>query len=412
MTYASISRNLAEGIGSIFKPTYTLTIYKEFYEHPPLQFYLESLFFKLLGDNFYTERIYSVLIGFLTILILSFIIRLINFFEKENLPLFSAPFILISIPLTSWIILNNMLENTLTLFLLISFSFLILSIYKSPFFSIISGIFLFLAFFTKGPVSLFIVIFPFLYLKRIPVKKILFIFLLLILGFMSFLLIPDVLNYLKIYLKNQVLSSILGHREIVGSRFDPVLKTIKEIIVPFSFLFIISLWKKFKLSFTGNSIRYFILALSGVIPLMVSPKQMDWYVFPSFPFFSIFLSLIFKQSLMFINQIFEKIFLKLISSFVVIISIILMFLSYGKIIKYLEFHNDFKNIKLSEHKIVGVCPKSLIQDWVVIALSQRYLKFSFSEIVDSVIFSSKDCNLNCNNILPKIYKNYYICNKL
>jgi len=411
MTYASISRNLAEGYGSYFKPLYTLTIYNEFYEHPPLQFILESLFFKIFKDHFWTEKLYSVIVGFLSLICCSIIVRIINKFENLKLPLFSASFVLISIPLTSWIILNNMLENTLVLFLLLSFIFLLLSIYKNPLFSLISGLFLFFSFFSKGPVCLFIIIFPFLYFRKMPFKKILFILLLLISGFLVLLLNEDVLNYLKIYFKNQVLNSILGHREIVGNRYDPILKTIKEIIVPSLFLFIISISKHLKVHFDNLTKKFFILSVSGILPLTISPKQMDWYVYPSFPFFSITISLIFRDSLWEIEKFFKLKLIKILSIIVLIFSVLISIKNYGKIIKYQEFHIDFKNFKPSSQKVVSVCPKSLINDWVLIALSQRYLKFSFDLNVDSIIFSRKNCNLECSKIYPSNYKNYYICYK-
>lgn len=411
MTYASISRNLAEGYGSYFKPLYTLTIYNEFYEHPPLQFILESLFFKIFKDHFWTEKLYSVIVGFLSLICCSIIVRIINKFENLKLPFFSVSFVLISIPLTSWIILNNMLENTLVLFLLLSFIFLLLSIYKNPLFSLISGLFLFFSFFTKGPVCLFIIVFPFFYFKKLPFKNILIIVFLLLVGFFVFIFNENIFNYLKVYFKNQVLNSILGHREIVGSRYDPILKTIKEIIVPSLFLFIISISKHLKIHFDNLTKKFFILSVFGILPLTISPKQMDWYVYPSFPFFSITISLIFRETFYEIEKIFKFRLIKIISIIILVICSLISIRNYGKISKYQEFHIDFKNFKPSSQKVVGVCPKSLINDWVLIALSQRYLKFSFDLNVDSIIFSRKNCNLECSKIYPLNYKNYYICYK-
>src|SRR4051812_22549428 len=51
LTYASIARNLAEGRGSFWSPSYTATIYPEFHEHPPLGLWLQSLWFRVLGDH-------------------------------------------------------------------------------------------------------------------------------------------------------------------------------------------------------------------------------------------------------------------------------------------------------------------------------------------------------------------------
>ncbi|MCS7245688.1 MAG: glycosyltransferase family 39 protein [candidate division WOR-3 bacterium] len=407
MTYASISRNLSEGISSFFKPTYTLTIYREFYEHPPLQFYLESLFFKLLGDKFYTERIYSILVGFLSLTLLAFTVKILSRFEKVNIPLFSASFVLILIPLTSWIMLNNMLENTLVLFLILSFVFLLFSIYINSVFALFSGIFLFLAFFTKGPVALFVIIFPILYYKEINFSRMVMIYLLLMFGFCIFLFIPGVLEYLSIYFKNQVISSIIGKREIVGNRLDPIFKTIRELLIPFLFLLMLSIFKKFRITISKISLKLLLLSLFAIFPLTISPKQMDWYVYPSFPFFSLAIAFIFKDTLKFLDELLKNKILSFISLIIVIFSVFIMILNYGKPIKYEEFHNSFSGITFSSHRIVGICPKEEINNWEIIALTQRYLKFSIYENVDSVVFSHKNCNLNCKMKVGS--GNYFIC---
>src|SRR6185295_8024069 len=60
VTYAAIARNLAEGRGRFWEPFYTATIYPAFHEHPPLAFWLQSLWFRVLGDHWYVERLYCL----------------------------------------------------------------------------------------------------------------------------------------------------------------------------------------------------------------------------------------------------------------------------------------------------------------------------------------------------------------
>jgi len=71
--YADISRNMSIGLGSFWKPHLTNNIFNVFYEHPPLAFGLQSLFFKFFGDSVYVERLYSILtyilVGYLIVLI-------------------------------------------------------------------------------------------------------------------------------------------------------------------------------------------------------------------------------------------------------------------------------------------------------------------------------------------------------
>lgn len=60
--YASIARNMAEGQGSFWDPYYTEYFYPHFREHPPLFFGLESIFFQIIGDHTFTERLFSLLL--------------------------------------------------------------------------------------------------------------------------------------------------------------------------------------------------------------------------------------------------------------------------------------------------------------------------------------------------------------
>ena len=63
VTYASIARNLAAGRGSFWSPSYTATIYPQFHEHPPLGFWLQSLWFRALGDHLFVERLYAFIVA-------------------------------------------------------------------------------------------------------------------------------------------------------------------------------------------------------------------------------------------------------------------------------------------------------------------------------------------------------------
>ncbi|MFW7379491.1 MAG: hypothetical protein ACOH5I_11830 [Oligoflexus sp.] len=65
LTYAAISRNLVDGLGPIWQTHYTDSLYPRFYEHPPLAFYLQSLAFRLLGDQFYVEKLRAAGLGIL-----------------------------------------------------------------------------------------------------------------------------------------------------------------------------------------------------------------------------------------------------------------------------------------------------------------------------------------------------------
>ena len=119
ITYATISRNLANGLGTLTKPFYTETIAPIFYEHPPLVFWLQSIFFTFFGDSVYVEKLYSIATGMFTGWGLLLLWR---GFAKDNDKKFNwIPILLwITTPIVFWAYPNNVLENTLGIFTIFS----------------------------------------------------------------------------------------------------------------------------------------------------------------------------------------------------------------------------------------------------------------------------------------------------
>jgi 4-amino-4-deoxy-L-arabinose transferase-like glycosyltransferase len=76
--YATISKNLAEGFGSFWSPAFTHTMAPVFIDHPPLVFGIQSLFFKVLGDALYVEKIYALFIISLTLVLIIILWRIIR----------------------------------------------------------------------------------------------------------------------------------------------------------------------------------------------------------------------------------------------------------------------------------------------------------------------------------------------
>jgi hypothetical protein len=70
LVYSTISINLANGLGSFWNPHFTATLMPDFHEHPPLAFGIQYIFYKLLGESRFIEKLYSLL----TVVIVGFII--------------------------------------------------------------------------------------------------------------------------------------------------------------------------------------------------------------------------------------------------------------------------------------------------------------------------------------------------
>ena len=119
VAYAGLSKNLANGIGSFWTPSLSKVHLTEFHSHPPLVFWLQSLFFRVFGDGIATERIYAV-----TIFLLS--AGLMVSLWREALRSLPAIRRLWFVPLTLWLANEivyhyypaNVLEPTMTLFTL------------------------------------------------------------------------------------------------------------------------------------------------------------------------------------------------------------------------------------------------------------------------------------------------------
>jgi 4-amino-4-deoxy-L-arabinose transferase-like glycosyltransferase len=295
--YAIISRNMSEGIGTFWLPFLTETTYPQFYEHPPLAFGIQSLFYTIFGDHILVERFYS----FLTFLISGILIMKIwTFFNKEKNTSWIPIFFWAIIPKVSWGCSNNMLENTMMLFMLLSFLCYLYYNQKGKIvFILLGGLSLFLAGLTKGFVALYIWAIPFMMysiLREISFKKMFSDTLLLILS----TLIPlGLLMYfhepanhmLSTYFQKQVVGSI-ENVQTVTTRFAIILDFLNEIMIASLFTIILTIVTKRKFikgqKETNKLFIFFLLiALCGVLPIMISMKQRSFYILSVYPFWAL-----------------------------------------------------------------------------------------------------------------------------
>ena len=164
VTYAAISKNLALGYGLFLEPHYTKILYPSFSEHPPFVFIIESLFFKLFGNHFYTERIFTFVTALFTALGIVMCWRELakNNDIKEN---YWFPVLLwLLVPVVSWSYKNNLLENTMSIFTIFSVFFILRALKRNSVYLIpLSGILIICAFLSKGFVGLFPIVTPLIF---------------------------------------------------------------------------------------------------------------------------------------------------------------------------------------------------------------------------------------------------------
>jgi 4-amino-4-deoxy-L-arabinose transferase-like glycosyltransferase len=319
MYYAAISHNLADGIGSFWQPQLEAT--QSFYEHPPLAFGLQALFFRLFGNNIYIDRLYSITTFLVTGLLLLLIWKT---FEKKAITAWLPLLLLLCFSLVLWAIPNNMLENTMSIFVMASLLFYLL--YKKRkqwWWLVLSGVMLCLAFFTKGPTGLFPLAMPCIYGILFKekfwhiVKEIgLMLAGLLVPCLLLFIIVPDAYSFMARYVNKQIFGS-LQHVITVNTRFFILQKLLIESIPHFIILALLIGYERITKNrilnqtyHTHRNMFWFLIitGLCGVIPIMISLKQRGFYMLPAFPIFALAWALLFETQIQqFIQHISRKI---------------------------------------------------------------------------------------------------------
>lgn len=297
LLYSAIANNLADGYGSFWSPHLSETVFPVFHEHPPLALGLESIYHSIFGSGIWVERLYAVTTyafsGWLMALIWK---HLTGSFKFGWFPIL----LWIIIPNVLWSVANNMLENTMTIFVLASVYFYLKSISK-PYFLIVSGLCIALAFLSKGVFGLYIWVLPGLY--WLFTKHTSFIGAatrtLLVVGstiaplLIAVLVSDSAYDNLSFYLENQVKGSV-QNVSTVDTRFQILIDFVSHSAIVLGVALLIyglTYKQKFK---QNNSISWvlFALVLCGILPIMISLKQREFYILTVYPLFTIGLSLL------------------------------------------------------------------------------------------------------------------------
>lgn len=398
VTYASISRNMAEGQGTFWNPHYTQTLYPEFRQHPPLALGMEALLFKALGDHLFVERLYSVLMFVISaLLIVAIWKRTTNKTNWAWLPLLFW----IAIPLTTWSATNNLLENTMTVFVLLSVYLMLLSYqFNAKIWLALSAIPLLCAFLSKGFTGLFPLAFPLIYCifdkKRHwiqgPIDSILLTLAFIVMSGLMFLFFPPSLAYLKDYINFQVIGGAL-YEVTANSRFYIVSQFLLQMLAPIGLLLMLFVLRK--TSKTENVkvfefpldkswfFTFLILGLTGVLPIILSVKQRDFYMLAALPFFALALGhLTLAMAQVILLKIQKKChkWLLIGSSCVLLTGLVLTFAHIGKYNRDEAFLTELKEVlkEIPEHETVGIATKDFTQ-WSWHAYFMRYGKVSLDD---------------------------------
>lgn len=307
VTYASIARNLAEGRGTFWTPSYTATIYPQFHDHPPLGFWLQSLWFRALGDHLYVERLYAVAGALATAALLAAFWRRLEkrgrayptpFWGLEWLPILFW----VAVPVVSWSIVGNLLETTVAVFT----TGAILAVFggvtaatptAAAAWGLVSGLSIVAAFLTKGPVGLFPlaapVVFSFLPNARRRSAVLAAQWSTVAACGAALALLAASRSSLTEYLRVQILAALTGSRETSGSSLTIVKDLVQAVLLPMTALGVVAAAAARRFVAPSEQIDrrrallFLVLGLAGTLPILVSAKQAGHYVVPAVPMFAL-----------------------------------------------------------------------------------------------------------------------------
>lgn len=395
--YASIARNFYLGQGNCWniyshEPTGII-----FHEQPPLVFWMQSFFFTLLGDTIYPERIYSLL------LILLSAFTIIKFWKELNHEIETAwlPIVLwLSIYTVRFSVVNNVIENTLQFFDLVSVLFLFKAMRsKKVFLNLFLGfLFLFIASMSKGIQGLFPIAAPVFYwflFRNYSYKKSIAISFFLITGMIGiyFLMIqsPEILESYKAYFASRFPGFPNTPHANTEYRLYIFIELLIQLLPPailcFAVIFFIERKLRINISFTAEqkriSIFFLLTGLCASLPLMVSFEQRFFYLTTSMPYFVLALSVLIEKYLHQLSIHFQnKILLQKKISFILLIGIALgfaaVFLFAGKITRDKEMLNDVLKIgnRTKGESLIDISSEGW-NNWTAHMYFRRYFNIEF-----------------------------------
>lgn len=326
VTYASIARNMSEGIGSFWRPFFAHSFWLPydngdyFSGQPPLQFGMQSQLFKLFGDTPLVENFYNLLI------LIGYIFLIIKVWQKLLGP--TSEFRAFGwLPVLCWYgfvivyysIPNNFLDSTMGLFCLAPCYFQVVFLKekgaqkRSDVWPLLAGICIVLAFLTKGPVGLYPLAFSAIYAFSMhlhsfskAVRPTIIMLAVIAIGFAGILAYAPAREFMTTYFNGQVVQALLQKREKAGTgwwaHFTLIAELLRNLVPHLIALVVVyglSFGLKWKISreklISENGMLTALVAASGIVPMLVSIKQYPHYLLPALPFVALLFAFLLVQ---------------------------------------------------------------------------------------------------------------------
>jgi 4-amino-4-deoxy-L-arabinose transferase-like glycosyltransferase len=424
--YASVARNLADGVGTFWEPYLDDLIHPVFHEHPPLVFWIQSIFFKIFGNGPHLEAFYGFFVG-LTILLLTALFwqQIRRDFQFPRVGNWWPMLLLVPIPIFTYMLQVNRIVNTWTVLALISTYLAYLSTVKTRhtvLYSVLAGVGIYLGFIAKGPVAFFPLGVPVLagFVLKAKFSKAITSTLITLATFAIILLatfhyFPNSIKFWKGFWQAQVVASLKSERAAGRPHWHYLQRWISEMIVPFLVTGMFMLAAKVplrRLQFNRQALFLLLVALVSSLPFVISTRQHGRYIFHSYPFFVLSLAFVAESiatqiELILTNMRKIRLVAGITTVVFFIVAITSMLYRRNYVARREPFYHDFyfQDIRLPERITISVCPGDMILgDWLF-ADMQRFYRVSLTpEMNNEYLIIAKDSKCSAPEGYQKVNK--------
>ena len=301
LTFATIARNLNEGVGQFWSPQYTPYVHPEYFEHPPFSFAIHSVFYRLFGDQAWVDRFYAYTLYGLSILMIRRIwALLIPSAHRSWIP----QLLWTLTPTVLWVHQNNLLEAPLNAAVLAVVWLLIEGTWKKNYlWSALAGILFFLALGIKGPVALFpLIVLPLIAVlfKEFRVNALISMVVMTLSSSVLFSYFytyePDFAKFFEGYLNQQLLPSLRGLRGTESSVLLSLGELTKQLALPVLVLILLAWRRGRSYPLRRESILMFCIAICATLPFLFLHRQEHYYFMPSMAFWMLAFGMLYEQA--------------------------------------------------------------------------------------------------------------------
>lgn len=301
---ASVANQYAQGVGSFFSLQQCNCPDGAYVGHPPLVFAMQASFFKLFGNAFYIDKMYSLLTAIGQLLLIGALwLKVAPEPKYKKLAWLPCLLWLLS-PIISWGYSSNLLENTMSVFttatLIVMLGFVRTGKNLWPQ-AIAAALLTFAAVLSKGPVALFVLAAPIVFIEAYAgynLRKATVFMVVYMATFASLAtavwLLPEGNSFIKAYYQAQLQPALSATDTSAWDRLRLLpflLKALTPMLAILVAAFVVTktkLLNSIKVHLKSKpAYRFLILGLCATLPIMLSNKQSAFYVIPAIPVFAI-----------------------------------------------------------------------------------------------------------------------------